>query len=290
MLALLAACADPDGAPAVDTAADPVVDWSAPAVEPELAVEDLDAALSETFRQHVVHPRRVFDWYWGILHDVARDDDADCPHLPTESETTPGTAVSLWDGECAGAEYEVEGGWIATFYGVDPEVSEVSGASVLFSMRGAHVEGGEEIYAGGTLVASWGGGPGGDEFSYALAGTYLDAGEQGAMGEGISVRLDWTGTRPEGGALQGTFEGALGGGVGGIELTDVTIDPACGPGAVGTLAVRDPSSGWWEVVLADDCSGCGPATFAGEERGESCIGLLLTDELAQTFDDAAEAP
>ena len=68
-----------------------------------------------------------------------------------------------------------------------------------------------------------------------------------------------------------------------------TLDSGLGPGPIGALQLRDPGGGWWQLDFADDYTGCGTATFDGEEMGETCAGLSAVDPLNALFESGEAA-
>jgi hypothetical protein len=82
----------------------------------------------------------------------------------------------------------------------------------------------------------------------------------------------------------------MAGTVGALDFQTLVFTPGCASPA-GTFTVRDPSTGWWEIVLPDDCSGCGPLTWYGEDHGTVCVGASLQEAvLTRLGDDVADPP
>lgn len=284
MVTLLLACA-----PDADTDAPDAIDWSAPPLEPELSVDGLEDAAHDAFTHRFMHPLAVYDWYLRIRDDLNAAPDVECPKPPSPSETDPRARVSNWRGSCTGEEYAVEGGWITTYYDVMDGDLAGTEVNLLFSLHGSHVADAAPIYLGGILIGRWSNAGGASRYTFEVRGTYHDGDEPGALSEGVSVGMTWDGTYSPLDGVRGTFDGSIGGPDGGIDLQEVTVDGTCGDGATGIVAIRDPSMGWWTVTLPDDCSGCGPASFAGTDMGTSCVGLAVATELNASI-AASEAP
>lgn len=263
------------------------VDWAPPPPEPRIDVDGLDAAIEAVFRENGVNPLGVYGWYMGIVDDLTATGGEDCPAGLVDSEYDEGASTTFWKGDCAGERYIVAGGWLSTLW--DLEADGLTGwrFNFLFSMRGRHVGTGEPVYAGGKLEGEFYEDGAGVRFDLALRGTFEDGLEPGGLRDGASVGLVWTGAwSPEDG-VNGTFDGSIGGAEAGLDLEGITVDPACGPGAKGTVWIRDPGGGWWTIELPD-CGGCGTARFAGEEVGETCAGLVIAEQLDASFAAARE--
>jgi hypothetical protein len=289
-LALLACGAEPETAAAAPADSEGgVVDWSAPAVASTYSVEDLDGVVAELLRAHVVHPLAIDDWFAGILADLVGGLSG-CPGPNRASENKPDTVLQDWNGDCAGPEFTVHGGWIVEVSETERD-NEVSRSAVaLYSFTGQHTESGEPIAAGGKSYSETGVGAEQTRFELGLAGGFLDGAASTALANGVAMSVDWQGIFQPGSGLSGNFEGPIGGGDSALVLDGVELDPSIGPGATGTLRVRDPSSAWWDISLSDDHSGCGPVTWAGAEVGETCAGLALAESLTALFADQLVAP
>ena len=122
----------------------------------------------------------------------------------------------------------------------------------------------------------------------AAARAFRDASAEGPLGRGVGLQLTASGGWSPQGGLRASFAGSIASDSLPLRLDEVTVDVMCGPGASGTLWARDPSTGWWTIEMAEDCTGCGPASFAGVEMGEACVGVGLAAGLTDSF--AAEWP
>lgn len=255
------------------------IDWSATEVPAEYELADLDAIVTSIMTEGLESPPDFVSWWEAMYDDLATSGNAGCP-IPRDRLTeADGTTVADWYGPCDGERYSLYGFWNALLYtiridGYDADVHELA-----FSLDGT-VDGDGVVHAGGRVMVVKA--PilgGGWNFTVEIAGAFVDEGQDDALGDGVGMALDWAGLWSDALGFDGTMEGPVSGPAGAISFDGLVFDHLVGPGPTGAIRVRDPSSGWWEVALADDGSGCGTATWAGAEIGESCVGLALAEAL-----------
>jgi hypothetical protein len=281
---LLVACGPSLGADpaALDTGA-AEAGWSSEPPLPTYAVDALDGVVATLMAERVAHPILVGDWFVSTVEPVLGSTVAGCPLDWSEPQGMSGTLYNTWAGVCDDAGVRFHGVWIATVVDRVEGANTYASYDLLYSFDGVRADG-STLVAGGALRASESTDPQGiTVFAYVMDGVVSDDGAQGALGGGISTALDWSGSIDADGKLRGSFDGPLGGGGDALEMVGVEVDPACGDGPTGALRLRDPSGAWWELSLADDCSGCGTASWLGEDVGDTCAGQVVQSALVDLF-------
>lgn len=258
LIALFACTSGPadsaDSAATVDSAADSAADsadgagaLSAPPPEfsPEQAVDVINglAVLLPDQQTLLADWRGLFEGVSGL-----------CPVISGQySTSSPFSGCHADDGrEWAG--YAVYGGDLA----VNGEITLEADASV------TNTAGDTFLAAGNVAVALEADGT----WSSVVVGTW-----------GGDHHPDWTSWRPsvslwaEGDATSLTGYGGVSLFNDALYVADARWDATSCPGATGTVSVRDPNGWWFELVLDEDCSGCGELTWDGEGLGRVCVEL-----------------
>lgn len=281
VILLLAGCAPaPEGAPALDTSplgqVDPLV--------PGYTVADLEGAVAAALEEGIVSPLAVATWFRGLFDELEAG-EGDCPVREPVS-TDPEGWSSVWRGECAGATRAITGEWVVSEEWRDKSPVRLYLARQLYSFRGETDDGGS-VVAGGHLAVNWGRTADRAEVDAFYTGTLSDPAAPAPLDGLVDTAVHWQGHWESGRGFEGTVSGPLTGGGTAVELDLVVDADAAGP--TGSLRIRDPSTGWWTVVLADDASGCGAASFDAEELGQSCAGLVARDRMNALFEADVEA-
>ena len=272
---LLAACADPTTESVPVVVSDEEVFTTEPLAS-ALSLEDIEPIVSETMAESFYTPIDTYLWTGQLIEGVA-DDGEGCPTY-TVNEEVPGTWTSFWYGACHGNAYDISGDWQYTVQRtqLNEQESELF-VLELHSVWGETVPGGDFFAAGGHLRFSWITFPGMASMDMEQTGGYQQVGRTDALGDGVSGGLTIQGDLTEEGFV-GTLDGSVYGARASVEFVDLEYAEGCDSPA-GRVLVRDTNSGWWTVDLPDDCTGCGPASYAGVEYGEACIGPVLHDSL-----------
>jgi hypothetical protein len=285
--ALACGCAEPSPTAQIPCPEpDPVVDWDAPTLEPEIALEDLDRVVVRTMEDGVVHPAALRRWFLDLLarmSDPGAIGDPACPvPLATDPDTTEADANN-WSGTCRRGDLTIEGGWVTTFGHIPGDRGrDLQWTWLILSFTGRYDDG-RTLHAGGRVTTITGTDATDESFYLEAAGSFLDEGAEGPLAAGVSAGEVWRGGYGPRTGLRGEFTGPIGSGDAQLNLPSLVLDPACGEAPRGTLQVRDPSSGWWTVALADDCSGCGAVYWGEERRGETCVGSAVRQALDASF-------
>lgn len=265
IVALLLACArDPADTGAGDT--DPVL--VAEDLVPELAPDDVPALFSAALRDDAWLPTDVYTWVDALLDDLEQDPFPLCHRTPSDQ---PGwTTFALPDG-CMGTKYRMGGALFVSqedrLGDFDRHVQSVH----LYSAYGELVDGSGEVTAGGNAALIFTISAGSMTLNAKHGGSFADPSAEDTLRDGVSGNVIVDGTlHREAGEFEGTLEAAFGGATA-IALRDLAFGPGC-PAPTGEVRLRDPSSGWWTVALADDCSGCGELRFGDAGYGEVCVG------------------
>lgn len=272
---LFAACADPTTESVPVVVSDEEVFTSDP-LESSLALEDIESIVVETMAESFYTPIDTYLWTGQLIEGVADDGDG-CPSYE-ESEDAPGAWTSFWFGTCRGEAYDVTGDWQYMVQRTQPTADqEELFVLELHSVWGETIPGGDFFNAGGQLRIQWVTAPGFATMDMDYAGGYQQDGRTDALGDGVSGALAIRGDLTEEGFV-GTLDGSIYGARASVEFVDLDYAIGCSS-PTGTVLVRDTNSGWWTIELPDDCTGCGPASYSGEEYGEVCIGRVLHDSL-----------
>ncbi len=290
-LLLLLACVEDAEVHTSSTADDSGdTDWFvAPVVTPVLAAEEVEAEGERALREGMIFPLELPVWVDELLAEFKHDDRQDCVK-PMSSLDQPDTWTLYGRVNCTGAVHDLAGYWLleSVHQQLDPGTSQLRIVQ-LYSFWGELVATGEAVEGGGAVQMSV-------ETSSDLihvasehGGHFVDPAFAGLLAGGVSgsVRTEGFYRRQQG--FDGTIEGSVEGGGARVDLQDIRFTPGC-TGPVGTLAVRDPSSGWWTIELDASCSGCGPLTWQGEVRGESCLGVTLAGVVTATLDGVLDNP
>lgn len=279
-LVLLLACAsaapDPEPPGTTPLGADP-------GLEPLYEVGELEGAAEQAFIEGMVSPITVATWFAALLDGLA--EAPGCPHRDSLPDGAEGWS-SYWKGECEGADHTVWGGWLVSEQRTQVGPTMLYEARHLYSFRGSTRDGGD-LEAGAQLQLSWGMGAEDVRVFQLLMGTLVDPLAAAPLSSGVSIGVVWDGTWVPDRGFVGTVTGPYAGADSAVELS---LDFQDGlPYPVGEVRLRDPTTAWWTVELPADGSGCGPASYGGEERGESCVGQVVGDAL-QAMIDADLAP
>ncbi len=265
----------------------------APEVTPELSLDGLEDAVTDTLQASAVWPVDFLDTWRDIALDIGElgpgdETESGCEAGLVESTDTPGhqTALCFTDEVLSGRTYAVQGTWMAD---VALDGSQKF-ANLLYSFHATRLATGDAVVGGGHFFGIWT--PMAADralsFTFQDRGTYLDSGADDALAHGVGAGTEWTGFWAEGIGFDAAFDGPMGTGSAGLDLHDVRIEQRAGPGAVGRVLLRDPGGGWWEIVLDEDHSGCGTATFDGADMGRTCAGLALAEGLDALFERGME--
>lgn len=111
--------------------------------------------------------------------------------------------------------------------------------------------------------------------TFTVAGTWVDTGQRGWLGQGFSgvytgeITLD-------GPDYAMSINGGVG--LGELDLNFVNVGwstaGACHGATTGRIQIRDARGFWYDWDLGDDCDGCGPVVFhQDQDLGELCLDL-----------------
>jgi hypothetical protein len=285
VIALVLACSTP-GPVADDTGA--ASDRDLQSTEPTWTVDEAAAALRELASYGLPYPGEVRTWFENILLDLRDNGGDECPAIDGLAWDSEGNINSNYDGECEGAAYAVNGGWLYTVT-VSPVEDAVDIRSAgLFSFVGISPTAGD-LEAGGELTEVLSVRADGTcTFNLALGGWYYEEGNVGPLGVGLGAGIEWEGSRGADGHLAATLNGSVGVGEDlAAHLEDLTFDTAsCGASVAGSVRVRDPSSGWWTLAFGDTCATCAEASFGGVTLGEACVAEELMAAAQAPWQDA----
>ncbi len=294
MIALLLGCASE--APLAPGCPDTAPYAEAPTLEAALTLGDLDLAVMDAVKGGAVHPLGFFHTWEGIVEDLATlgpndGTDLECQAGFADSTTIEGreTAICYAVEGTQGAEYAVSGLWLGDLAESYAGERTIRQARVIYSFQATRLATSDALYAGGSVDLAWTARSDGMTFDLRMTGTYLDTGAAGALGDGVGAGTRWSGDWSLGEGFVATFDGPTGAGNHALDFRQLRIDHTQGPGPIGTLLLRDPSGGWWELALEDDYSGCGTASFSGEVVGETCAGISVVLPLDALFRQATEA-
>lgn len=249
-----------DSAPPADTAAI----LPAPAVNPELDLAGVEAAVENATAHGLLWPLELHAWFEGLMDDTQLRKGS-CP-ARNPSKEDPDEWTSYWTGPCEGLHYFIDGDWIAYVIRRRDGASEELEVIELWSLVGTVTATKESMYAGGNAALNWATDGEGSTFDLFYGGRYLDPAWREPLSLGVDGGLRVVGTASEAAGLDATVSGGVEGGGADVQFDDVTITG--GVAVSGTVAVRDPSSGWWDLVLGED--GCATVLWAGEARGSTC--------------------
>ncbi|MSP56974.1 MAG: hypothetical protein EXR69_15425 [Myxococcales bacterium] len=272
---------------------DTAVWLAAPEIEPTLGLDDLDGAVASAISGGAVFPLTFLATWEQVVADIGALGSNDgsergCEGGFFDSTTAEGHVVA----ECfstegiTGEEYLVTGGWMA-----DLSMDERGGtriANVLYSFQATRLATDDSLHGGGHLYAGWTDEPDGIRFDLRLEGTYLDTGAADASANTVGAGTWWVGRWSHDGFVA-TFEGPTGSGTDALDFRSFSLDAALGPGPAGSLHLRDPGGGWWQLDFGDDHSGCGAASFDGQRVGDTCAGLAAVEPLHTLFLNAEAA-
>ena len=259
-------------------------------LDPELDASEMEGAITAAIDGSIIMPLDLFRWSMGVVDDVAQTKDPDCPQWE-DSPTIENTQISNWFGECSGSAYAVDGGWLLSLtLNEDVEAASYSlSTSELYSFQGEAVADGGKLQAGGKGHHRWDHFPGVSIFDLRWSGTFLDESADGPLKDGISGSVIFHGRIDSDGVFTAELDGVSSGGGGALSFGLLEFQEGC-KGPVGTLKVRDPSSGWWTLEMSEDCSGCGPLSWYGEAHGDLCVGESLTSFLTDRIAFYEENP
>ncbi|MES2639260.1 MAG: hypothetical protein V4850_07240 [Myxococcota bacterium] len=177
-----------------------------------------------------------------------------CPGI-----TAPFSIVAPFEG-CRAADGRLWAGYAVYTEGTDAPLDVLLEADATVTQ----VDGATFIAAGKTSLVVTAEGA----FDSAVSGTWGGAGDDDWTGPGPSVAV-WA----VGDATSVALTGGMSLAGGAVYLSEVAWDAETCPGATGEIAVRDPGGWWYSIHLDEDCSGCGPLTYVGEDLGRACVGL-----------------
>lgn len=245
-----------------------------PPIEAQYTAAEAEASAQAVLAAVPMSPYWLHDWLLAGIADLGGGAGCPDPEYPSED---PEAWTLYWSGDCAGERVRLFGDVIAystVSEGVD---STLHSRWDLFSLLGETVEGGEEVYAGGHVLADW---TDAGEFATLKlfwGGEYSDPSSDGPMGQPLGGGIEIVGGYHPVAGLKGTLTGGLANDAGAVDLRDLTV----GDGAItGEIAIRDPSTGWWVLTLAEDGGGCGELSFEGVVAGSSCLGQDVAEALA----------
>lgn len=290
---LLAACCPTPSTPGGSW--DTSVWLEAPVIQPSLGLEDLDGAVASAVSGGAVFPLTFLATWEQVVADIGSIGPNDgtergCEGGFVDSTTAQGHVVA----ECfstdgvTGEEYLVHGGWMADLSEEGSAARTTRIANVLYSFQATRLATDDALYGGGHLYAGWTAEEDGLSFNLMLQGTYLDTGALDASSGTVGAGTWWVGDWTHDGFVA-TFDGPTGSGSQALDFRGFGLDVALGPGPIGSLQLRDPGGGWWQLDFDDDYSGCGSASFDGEEVGETCAGLAAVEPLSTLFLNAEAA-
>lgn len=256
--------------------------YSPPAIVAEYTPEQAEAAGHEVLETVPTLSFVLHDWLVGVLDDLGTGDGCPDPKAGTDE----GDWTLYWTGDCAGDRVSLHGDMI-----VYSEISsDATADSVfrwdLFSLTGHTVHGGEDVVAGGNTLITWTETDGAAVMKISWGGAYGDPSSDGPLGVPFSGGVDVEGGYHPIAGFKGTVAGAMSTEGAALDVRSLTIEDGL---LTGSLAIRDPSSGWWVVELPEDGSGCGPLTFEGEAFGESCLAHDVAEDLAVELAEYWEA-
>jgi hypothetical protein len=255
--------------------------YSAPAVVAEYTPEEAEAAAKVVLELVPTLSFGLHDWLVGAVEDLGTGDGCPQPLLGEEE----GDWTLYWDGDCAGERVTLHGDIIVYYDWTAREGASLIQLWDLFSLTGTTVRNREDLFAGGNTSIVWEVKEDAASIKMLWGGAYGDPSSDGPLATPFSGGVTVEGTfRPEGG-FNGELAGAMSTDGAALDVRSLIVDQGQ---LTGELAIRDPSSGWWVVELAEDGSGCGPLTFGGESFGESCLAqdvlFDLNGELAAQFE------
>lgn len=273
--------------PAAADPHDTTVAFQPTPLEASYAPEDVDAAVASVLAADLFLPIDLYAWFDTLFSDVASAGTS-CPARETSADD-PLLWTSYWSGTCTGTTYTVSGDWQIT------ERREVRGSELHLSVLELHSFVGETlpdhdvVRGGGNANIQWIASHDTATFALTFGGSYSDPSASGAIVDGVTAVLSMAGTWWAARGYSGTLSGPLGGEDASLDFRDLVFTSGCAS-PVGTLALRDPSSGWWTVDLTDDCSGCGALAFDGTDAGTACPGVVITDALEARIVTYVETP
>lgn len=250
---------------------------------------EVEAEAERAFAEGMIFPFEQPRWIDALIEEFADDDGDSCIH-PVESTETADTWTLFGKVECTGAVHRTYGTWLLETSREKPD-SSMSRVKVvhLYSFWGETIATGGLVEGGGAvnmLVEQRG-------ESLAIqsqfGGHFVDSAFDGLLGAGVSGMMNATGTFARLDGFEGTLNGSMAGGGAMVDLDGISFTRQC-VGPSGTLSVRDPSGGWWQVDMPDDCGGCGPLSWNGEVVGESCAGQALATAVHESLDAALDNP
>lgn len=266
MIWLLACVAEvPDSG---KTESDSAVYFEATPLTAEWSANDVESAIRESAERGLHLPVDTVAWVETLIDDLSTGTGT-CPQLEPSADVD-GAYTSYWYGECLGQIYELAGDWQVQLFKKKGDGSSTYSASELHSFTGTALANGSDVGGGGFAWMEWQASDAGALVTMGSGGHWVDGSRSDALAEGVSAALDVGGAIvPEVGFV-GDIIGITGTSEAPVELALTYVD-GCAGGA-GQVRVRDPSSGWWEITLDEDCSGCGNLSFAGNLSGTACVG------------------
>jgi hypothetical protein len=269
---LLLACAGEGTETGADTQVWPQetgVMISAPDLPPELAAEDVEPVVEQLMAEEFFLPFEVHNWFMDVFDDLALGTGT----CPSEEATKgeEGRWASFWSGDCTGSRYTAMGNWLLDVTeGSDGDLYYLN-AVELWSFQGTVLADSGTVSGGGQAVVIWQQQGSDAVILMNTLGTFEDTSGPLPLQDGIAPGISLEGTWNVKSGYAGTLSGPVGAGELALDFEELTFTGDCGA-PTGTLRVRDPSSAWWEIVLPDDCTGCGSLSYNGEEMGEACPG------------------
>ncbi len=235
-------------APPVDET-QPLPTFAAPAQQPSWSAQEVGDALTRALSAPI-DPGAVHDAYF----DLMGRGDAACPGNPTQL-----TDAVLYgcDAE-SGVHYAGITEWFEEPMDgpVPVMVRGLAGDFWIDAPEGVSLEGGGhcvEVRGDGVWVAE-------------MAGSWIWGGGDDWLADGFSGQLTIE-------AIAGVYvlvDGAAHTSGTHWMASDLRLADACGSGPEGTLGLRDPNGGWYQLTF-EDCDPCGTLTFANEAIGTACV-------------------
>lgn len=213
-------------------------------------------------------PGVLADTFWGLVADYG---DAVCPG--EDALSTPNLQGCTAD---SGATFAGLAVWN---YMTDTPTTQdwiLSGDLVIVTPDGREFVGGGSAGARAQVQG------GTTRVSTDVRGTWRFEGADAWLGEGVSDVFRAMGEITDA-RSQVLLDGVVGVGTAAMDLREVALaSDVCDGHAIGVMAVRDPSGGWFELDSTDRCDGCFDVTWAGEPVDDICLDLRpATTELVE---------
>jgi hypothetical protein len=231
--------------------------------QPELSAEELGEAIQAVAALGGFNTQDIINAY----HSAWAKGDEHCPFGLTDLLTDIQGCTSLDGYHFAGI------GWLTEFEwdpGTGIPIDYYHGGDfTITAPDGRRMAGGGELLVEATDVDD------GREMSVDFKGSWVDETDDGWLGGGVSGVLQATVVERTS-DHSATLDGGLS--IGGTALDFQSLvfdmDPECGGGLRGTMAVRDTRGYWTAWQLGDDCDACGELSFRDTtDLGELCVEL-----------------